>query len=354
MKRLLILIAFTLTASAQYKSGSQTVLLDLPRTSPRAVVTQRIGLSDLTIVYHRPQAKGRTIFGDAVPYDRVWRAGANDNTTIELTDPTTIEGQTLPAGIYGVHMIPGRSEWTMIFSKNSTSWGSFSYDEKEDALRVKVKPVEAPFRETMTYEFTDLTPDTATLSLAWERVAVPLHVSVDTRSKTLATIRNQLRTLPGFKGEAWSDAALYAVDNEFDYPEALTWIDRAIQMDGENFANLDTRAQVLKGLKRDTEAEAVQKKALAIATPPELYSYGDRLIREKRLDDARTFFTKATTEHPDAWMEWLGLARAQAAQGDRASAKASLEQAMQRAPGPPQKRGMQRRLDKLQAGQSIE
>src|SRR3954470_3003088 len=121
-------LAIAIPARAQFKNGNQTVLLNLPRASQRSVVTQRIGLTDITIAYHRPLVGGRTIFGDVVPYGRVWRAGANDNTTIEFTDPVAIQGHPLPAGRYGVHMIPGASEWTIAFSTNSTSWGSFSYD----------------------------------------------------------------------------------------------------------------------------------------------------------------------------------------------------------------------------------
>src|SRR6185436_12646837 len=161
----LAILASASPAAAQFKNGSQTALLTLPQASPRVSVTERIGLTDVTIIYHRPQAKGRTVFGDIVPYDRVWRAGANDNTTIEFGDPVTIEGHPLAAGRYGVHMIPGPSEWTVIFSKNTTSWGSFTYDAAEDALRVKVKPAESPFREALTFEFTDLAADGALVSM---------------------------------------------------------------------------------------------------------------------------------------------------------------------------------------------
>jgi hypothetical protein len=113
------------SAAAQFKNGNQTTLLDLPRQSPRSVVAQRIGLTDVTIVYHRPQANGRTVFGDLVPYDRVWRAGTNDNTTIEFADPITIDGHPLAAGRYGIHMIPGRTEWTVIFSRTPPPGAAF-------------------------------------------------------------------------------------------------------------------------------------------------------------------------------------------------------------------------------------
>lgn len=204
VKRALLLLFVALPLFAQFKNGSQTTLLNLPRTSPRSVLTQRIGLTDVTITYHRPQAKGRVVFGGLVPYDKVWRTGANDNTSIEFADPITIDGQALPAGRYGVHSIPGRDEWTVIFSKNSTSWGSFTYNEKEDALRVKIKPTEGPLRDELTFDFTDLQPDSATLKLEWDRVVVPLHLTVDTKAITEASLRNELRHLAGFHGEAFS------------------------------------------------------------------------------------------------------------------------------------------------------
>src|SRR5438067_13774930 len=115
-------------------------LLNLPRASQHALVTQRVGITDITINYSRPLVNKRQIWGKLVPYGQVWRAGANENTTIEFTDPVTVEGKQLARGIYGLHMIPGESEWTLIFSKAATAWGSFSYKQQEDALRVSVRP----------------------------------------------------------------------------------------------------------------------------------------------------------------------------------------------------------------------
>src|ERR1700675_3029958 len=121
-------------------SPAQSFVLDLPLASQRAEVSQRIGVTDITIRYHRPLANDRKVWGGLVPYGQVWRAGANINTTITFSDPVTIEGKPLAAGTYGLHMIPNENEWTVIFSKNSTSWGSFTYKDSEDALRVNVKP----------------------------------------------------------------------------------------------------------------------------------------------------------------------------------------------------------------------
>jgi len=148
-------------AEAQFKNGAQATELNLPTLSQRAVVTQRIGLTDITIVYHEPSVGGRELWGKIIPYGKVWRAGANENTTIAFADDVSVEGKPLPAGTYGLHMIPNEDHWTIIFSKNSTSWGSFSYDEKEDALRVDVKPQPAEFREALTYTFDDIKPESA-------------------------------------------------------------------------------------------------------------------------------------------------------------------------------------------------
>ena len=134
------LCCFASTSSAQFKNGSQPTELNIPRVSQRGTVTQRIGLTDITINYHRPAVGGREIWGKIVPYGKVWRAGANENTTITFGDDASVEGKAIAAGTYGLHMIPDKDQWTIIFSKNSTSWGSFSYDEKEDTLRVTVKP----------------------------------------------------------------------------------------------------------------------------------------------------------------------------------------------------------------------
>src|SRR5271167_1849886 len=148
-------------ADAQFKNGNQATELNLPTLSQRALVIQRIGLTDITIVYHEPSVGGREIWGKTIPYGKVWRAGANENTTITFSDDVSIEGKPLPAGTYGLHTIPDKDQWTIIFSKNATSWGSFSYDEKEDALRVSVKPHAAEPFDVLTYVFEDVKTDSA-------------------------------------------------------------------------------------------------------------------------------------------------------------------------------------------------
>src|SRR5256886_7986228 len=148
--------------------------LNLPDVSQAAEVKQRIALTDITITYHRPLVNGRKIWGALVPYGKVWRAGANENTTIEFSDPVSVEGQQLAKGIYGLHMIPNPDSWTVIFSKTNRGWGSYSYDEKEDALRgnVKTRPLAEP-KEALEFDFEDLNADSTAGTLRRENLGVP-------------------------------------------------------------------------------------------------------------------------------------------------------------------------------------
>jgi tetratricopeptide (TPR) repeat protein len=326
------------SASAQFKNGNQTVLLELPRVSQRAVLTQRIGLTDVTITYHRPQSKGRKIFGNLVSYDRVWRAGANDNTIIEFTHPVTVEGQSLAAGRYGLHMVPGEKEWVVIFSTNSTSWGSFFYDKKEDALRVTVKPRQITMRETLRYEFDDLMPESAVIS----------------KEITLTALRNQMRHLAGYKSETYYEAAMYCLDNDFNYDEALGWVEQAIASNEARFENLELKSKLLERLGRTKEAAETHAEALSLATPQQKYMLGDRLLREGKLDDAERVFTEVSKANPEAFMHFYGLARIHVKRGNKEAARKSLEQAMEHAPTPQNKAAMKRMLERLANGQTID
>ena len=162
-----------------------------PRPSLKAGVTQRLGVdTDISIDYSRPGVKGRTIWGELVPYGLApgtkysdnkpfpWRAGANENTTFECTKNILVEGKSLPAGKYGVHMIPTETTWTIIFSKTNDAWGSYKYDQANDALRVTVTPVQAPHQEWMMFGFDDLAGTSATAYLWWEKLKVPFKIQL--------------------------------------------------------------------------------------------------------------------------------------------------------------------------------
>jgi hypothetical protein len=223
VSQLTLLVIGILISAAFFTPSAlaQSSVLDLPRDSQHAKVLQRIGLTDITINYHRPLVKGRKVWGGLVPYGQPWRAGANENTTIEFSDPVSVEGKPLGKGVYGLHMIPGENEWIVAFSKMHTAWGSFSYDQAEDALRVTVKPHPDEMHEALAYDFDDLKANATTVTLRWEKLAVPFKVEVNNSDVVVENLHKQLRGLAQYTFEGWDDAATYLVDNKIDLEEAL-------------------------------------------------------------------------------------------------------------------------------------
>src|SRR5271163_150435 len=255
-----------LMAAMSGVSPAQSLVLDLPLPSQPAEISQTIGITDITIKYHRPLAADRKIWDGLVPYGKVWRAGANENTTIAFSDPVTIEGKPLDKGTYGLHMIPDANEWTIIFSKNSTSWGSFSYDQPEDALRVTVKPRAADMHNALTYDFDQLQPDSVVVELEWEKVAVPFKVSVNVHDVVQASLKKQLRNLSQYTWMSWDDAANYLLTEKIALDDALTYANKSIENE-DRYDNEMTKSNVLTALNRKDEAAAAQKKALELASP---------------------------------------------------------------------------------------
>jgi Protein of unknown function (DUF2911) len=304
----LILTAGTHSARAQFKNGSQATELNLPTISQRAVITQRIGLTDVTIVYHAPLAGDRELFGKVIPYGQVWRAGANQNTTISFSDDVSIEGHPLPSGTYGLHMIPAADQWTIIFSKNSTSWGSFSYDEKEDALRVTVKPGSGENRDSLAYTFDDLKPDSAVATLRWGKVTAPFHISVDTNALVERSITNQLRNTGGFTWAGYDEAANWNLDNNYKLDQAIKWEDTSIQNE-ERFENLETKSRILDAMGKKQEAGTLLNQALDKATAIQLYVYARGLQRQKEQDKAFDLYRRAYKQYPTSWISHVGMAR---------------------------------------------
>src|SRR5258707_9936713 len=266
-------------AGAQFKNGSQPTELNIPRLSQRGTVSQRIGLTDITITYHRPEVGGREIWGKTVQFGKVWRAGANENTTITLSDDVSIEGKPLAAGTYGLHTIPDKDQWAIIFSRNSTSWGSFSYDEKEDALRVTVKPHPAESFEVPTYVFDDIKPDSAAATLRWEKLAVPFHISVDVKAVILKGIKKELRSVGGFTWAGYDEAAQWCLDNNYNLEEALKWENTSIQNE-ERFENYETKSRILDAMGRKDDAAKALSTAFDKANPIQLYTYARGLQRQ--------------------------------------------------------------------------
>ena len=312
-------------------SLAQSFVLDLPDPSQRAEISQRIGITNITINYHRPLVKNRKIWDGLVPYGKVWRAGANENTTITFSDPVVIEGKPLDKGAYGLHMIPNADEWTIIFSKNSTSWGSFTYDQAEDALRVTVKPMAADMHEALTYDFDQLQPDSAVVELEWEKVAVPFKVSVDVHDVVEASLKKQLRNLSQYTWMSWNDAANYLLTEKIALDDALTYANKSIENE-DRYDNEITKSGVLKALGRKDEAATAEKKALELASPLQIHFYARQLQGEKRNEEAFAIFRENAKKHPDQWFVHTGLARMYCAQGKFDDATKEMKLAVAAAP----------------------
>ena len=306
-------------------------ILNLPRPSQHAVVLQRVGITDISINYSRPLVNGRPIWGKLVPYGQVWRAGANENTTIEFTDPVKVEGKDLPKGIYGLHMIPGENEWTVIFSKNATSWGSFSYKQDEDALRVTVKPQTSDFREALTYDFDEVKPDGALATLRWEKVAVPFRISVPVNDIVQADLKSQLRGGTQYIWETWDEAANYLLASKIDLPQALKYSDQSIQVESR-FDNLLTKSQVLEAMGKKDDALVFRAKALDSASALQMHFYGRQLQFKGQQDEAMEVFRNNIKKHPNEWITYSEEARIACAKGDYDGAIRQMKLAVAGAP----------------------
>src|SRR6516164_2318890 len=327
--------------------------LNLPDVSQAGEVKQRIALTDITIKYHRPLVNGRKIWGGLVPYGKVWRAGANENTTIEFSDSVSVEGKPLVKGVYGLHMIPNQDSWTVIFSKTNTGWGSYSYDQKEDALRVDVKPRPlAETKEALEFDFENLKPTSTAVTMKWEKLGVPFTVSVNDANQTLQNIQAQLKGRGQFTWQALDEGAQFCLTRKINLDEALRWADASIQNE-ERFENLSTKADILKALNRPDEAKTAWNPALEIAKAAQLYSYGRQLQNQEKGAEAMEIFKEVAKRFPGGVYGSLAQARLKAAAGDFAGAANDAKQAQAAAPTDAQKQSIQALITRLDAKQDI-
>jgi tetratricopeptide (TPR) repeat protein len=337
---------FFLAAAAAF---AQPAPLKLPDASPKATISQTVGVTDITITYHRPAVNRRTIWGDLVPWNEVWRAGANENTTISFSSPVTVDGKPLAAGTYGLHMIPTQGgDWTIAFSNVSWAWGSFTYNEKEDALRVAARAQPAEFQERLSYTFDEPTENSVEVALRWEKLRVPFKVEVDTPAVVVESVRKQLRDLPRFSWQGWNQAAAYALRNKVNVDEALTWADRSIRMQ-ENFNNLRTKAGLLE-IKGDPKTAAeLSDRAMKIATEADINAYGYQLLGAGKTDEAIAMFRKNVKDHPESWNVYDSLGEAYEKKGDKKLAAENYRRAGGMVRDPDQKKRIDGILKRLGA-----
>ncbi len=338
----------------------------------KAWVGERIGITDVTIEYSRPGVKGREgkIWGPLVQagYNDLgfgtskaapWRAGANENTTIEFSTDVKIEGQPLKAGKYALFVAYNATEPTLIFSKNSTSWGSFFYDDKEDALRVKTKTAAMDKSvEWLKYEFMNQTENTAIIALEWEKLMIPFKVEVDYVNTQLEVFRKELRSEKSFNPgwQSYQQAAQFTADRNVDLAEGLIWADQAISapfVGQANFNTLSTKAAILSKLGRNAEADTIMKKALAMGSMQEIHAYGRQMLQQNRSKDALEVFMLNYKKNPNQFTTLMGLTRGYSANADYKNALKYATMALPFAPNDQNKKFIADAIEKLKKGENI-
>jgi hypothetical protein len=343
-----------LTSALAFTQETSELSIHPNGDSERAEVAQWIGPVKISIEYHSPRVHNpatndRTghIWGELVHYGFVdegfgptqsapWRAGANETSTITLSDDVKVDGKDLKAGKYALFLDlekTGPSFW--IFSRHQ-GWGSFKYDAKDDVLRVPANPEDAPFTEFLTYGFDERRPGSAIAFLQWEKKRIPLKIEVQNVNELyVAKIRQELESWPGFRYEDWQTAAQFCADHKINLDEALVWANKAISspfrgasVGHEDFSTLQTKAAVLDAMGRGADADKVMEKALTLPGTDafQLYIYAMRVLRSGKTDKAMTIFVLNQQKHPDDkfWTS-LGLARGYTAAGDKTKAIANWE-----------------------------
>jgi len=309
--------------------------LQLPRQSTKAEVTQQIGLSEVEINYSRPGVKGRKIWDGLVPYNNgipfPWRAGANENTIIKISDDVEINGKSIKAGVYGFHIIPSESEWVLIFNNHNKSWGSFFYDESFDVLRVKVTPTKNEFTEWLEYGFENITSNSVSVYLKWEKLKINFEISFNEKEIVLNNIREQLLSLPGFGWEGPMEAATFCLDNNFNFEEALKWIDISINRN-PSFQNKIIKVELLLKMGDVEKSKELEKDAFENPSENELNVYGYQLLNKNKMDDALKIFKFNIDRHPNSWNCFDSYAEALTRDGKSEEAIKNYKKALELAP----------------------
>ena len=369
---------FTLCAAAAEIAVAQSVSVPPSGDNQKASVSQWIGLVKVNVTYSSPDITGPNgedrkgkIWGELVPYGLTnlgfgtcgdkcpWRAGANQNTVFTVSHDVMIEGKRLPAGKYGLHMIPGKKQWTVIFSKNTSSWGSYTYDAKEDALRIKVRPKKAEYAHWLTYEFTDRQKKQATVALHWDRLAVPFTIKVANFNQLyVAKMRDELRSAAGFNYQGWQTAANFCLQNKINLKEALKWAENAVSapyIGQKNFTTLQTLSllQEANGMNKKAKATIAEAFEHPTATPSLIHQYGRRLLAAKKNKRALEVFKLNARKHPDVWPVNVGLVRGYSAVGQYKQALKAAKKAVKQAPDPLNRKNLKKMVKNLEAGKPV-
>jgi len=369
MKTLTSVVLLALLALSTGISQIMPLTAEPDGGNKKAFVAEQIGIVKIEISYSRPGVKGREgkiwntpvahygfqDLGHGTSYAAPWRAGANENTTISFSLPVKIEGRDLPAGKYGFFIALGENESTLIFNKINTSWGSFYYDEKEDALRVTVKNQTSDKSvEWLKYEFTDQAPASATIAMSWEKKVIAFKVEAETQKLQMEAFRNDFRTTRPYYD--YIQAANYCLQNDIELEQALAWMDRAIYfrvMGEKNYRSLSTKAAILTKMGRNDEAKKIMDEALPMGSMTDVHFYGRTLISGKQPQEAFKVFKTNYDKYPQEYTTLIGMGRAYSALGDYKKSIGYLKQALPKAPNDFNKTNVESMIKKLEEGKDI-
>jgi predicted negative regulator of RcsB-dependent stress response len=346
----------TLIAFSAFSQG-----ITSPRTpSPASTVSQTIGISTVTVKYSRPKVNNRVIWGELVPYgwnvqsfgnnaSAPWRAGANENTVIELSHDATIEGQPVPKGSYGLFFVINQDNTgEVILSKDFRSWGSFFYDASKDQVRTKIQLRDIPMTELLTYDFINLTKTSAELVLNWEKKQFPIKVEFAVDNIVMANAAEELKGPVGFNAQAYVSAANYALQNNVNQEQALKWIDQAITQN-KTFTALRVKSELLRKSGKTEDADKLITEALGLATENEINIYGYQLMGQGNVDKAIEMLTLNTQKFPKSANAWDSLGEAYATKGDKANAIKNFKKSLSMNPAPGVKANSEKFLKQLGA-----
>ena len=368
MKILNLLLVIIFTANNSFAQ------MDLPPNggNPRATISEEVGITSISIKYSRPDVNKREgkLFGDGntVPYgfkeqnlftgknDAPWRAGANEATSITFEHDVQVEGKDIKAGTYALFMAMGADNVTLVFSSQSETWGTFSYDEKEDVLRVNVKPVALDKTvEWLKYEFIEHKENSCTIAMQWEKVSVPFKVTVDVDNIIVNSLRKEMTGRKSFTPALILQAAQYCLNKNINLEEALTWSIKAISGPGgqKTYITLRNLAVAYEKLKRIPLADSTMNEALLIATANQYTAYARQLITQKRTDKAMEVLEASKKRYGDIYTVNLGLMMVYSAKADYKNALKHAERALALATNDGAKKQLEGNIAKLKEGKDI-
>lgn len=306
-----------------------------PRPSQYSSITQQVGISDVTINYHSPGMKGRAIWGSQVPFGGIWRAGANENTTITFSHDAKVEGEEVKAGTYGLFMFPkDQDNFRILLSKYSQSWGTVSPAEDELVALADVKTSSIPSQEWLSYDFIDRSGNDVTAVLRWDNLQIPFKIEFDVAQIVIDNARAELKGPAGFGWRGYMQAANYCLQNDTNLEEAMTWVDQSIA-NSSGFSNLQVKAGLLVKKGEIEEAKKVMDEAVPTANAFQLNGYGYQLMGigdTKKAIEVFSLNVEKNSEHQFIWGFTDSLGEAYLKDGNKKLALKYYKQAKEKAP----------------------